>query len=65
MTYDILSDMRKRDRLAKNKDRRNEYKELRNDLVKRVRKAERDHLRSKIQENLNNIGIIGVFPTIS
>ena len=55
ITYDILRDMRRRDRLAKKKDRRAEYQELRNDIVKRVRKAERDHLTNKINKNWNDI----------
>ena len=55
MTPDIMADMRKRDRLAKKKDRRKDYKELRNNIVKRVRKAERDYLNNRIKENWNNI----------
>ena len=54
MTYEILDDMKKRDRLAKRKDRREEYKKLRNDLVKRVRKAEKDYITTKISDSWNN-----------
>ena len=36
MTTDILADMKKKDRLAKLKDRGDEYRSLRNDLVGRV-----------------------------
>lgn len=55
MTSDILADMRKRDRLAKRRDRRDEYRCLRNDIVKRVRTAEREDLQQKISKNWNNI----------
>ena len=55
MSSDILADMRKRDRLAKDKDRREEYKSLRNDIVKRVRNAEKDHLQKQIEESMGDI----------
>ena len=55
MTDDILADMKKRDRLAKRRDRRGEYRSLRNDLVGRVRKAEREDLNMKLQESWNDI----------
>jgi len=55
MTKDILRDMKKRDRLAKRRDRREDYKTLRNDIVRRVRKAEREHNNKKINDNWNNI----------
>jgi exonuclease III len=54
MTKDILADMRKRDRLAKIKDRRGDYKSLRNDIVRRVRAAEREDLKFKLQESWND-----------
>ena len=55
MTADILADMRKRDRLAKMKDRRGDYRSLRNDIVRRVRAAEREDLKLKLQESWNDI----------
>jgi hypothetical protein len=55
MTGDILADMRKRDRLSKIENTRDEYKALRNDLVARVRRAERDNLSSRIKESWNDI----------
>jgi hypothetical protein len=55
ITGDILADMRKRDRLSKIKSHRDEYKALRNDLVARIRRAERDNLSSKIKESWNDI----------
>jgi hypothetical protein len=45
--------MRKRDRPSE-KSRRGEYKALRNDLVARVRRAERDNLSSRIKESWND-----------
>ena len=55
MTPDILSDIRKRDRLARQRDRREEYKKLRNERVGKIRKAEKTYLYSKIEENVGNI----------
>ena len=43
LNNNILADMRKRDRLAKMKHRRDEYKRLRNTIVAKVRKAESDY----------------------
>ena len=50
MTSQILRKMRRRDRLAKNSSRRNDYKQLRNEIVKDCRKAERSYLKNKIEE---------------
>ena len=55
MTEEILADMRRRDRLAKQKDRRADYKKLRNDIVNRVRKAEKASLQTMVQESIGNI----------
>ena len=35
MTADILADIRRRDRLSRKKDRREDYKQLRNEIVKK------------------------------
>ena len=51
MTHGILKKIRKRDRLAKIKNRREDYKHLRNEIVRDCRKAERDYIRRKIQDN--------------
>ena len=50
MTHDLLSDIRKRNKLVKQKDKLNEYKQLRNDIVKRKRKAEKNYYEKKINE---------------
>ena len=55
MTYDILNDIRKRNKLVKNKSKLNEYKQLRNDIVKRKRKAEIDYYERKINESWRDI----------
>ena len=55
MTNELLADMRKRDRLAKNKEKRTEYKKLRNEIVAKVRKAEREYVKKQIDENIGDI----------
>ena len=55
MTAELLAEMRKRDRLAKVKERRSEYKQLRNSIVTRVRKAQKDHVDNQIKESVGNI----------
>ena len=55
MTQDILKKIRKRDRLAKLGTRRDEYRQLRNDIVSSCRKAERSYNDRKIQENMSDI----------
>ena len=55
MTSELLSDIRKRNKLIKQKNKRTEYKKLRNEIVKKKRKAEREYLSNKIQENWKNI----------
>ena len=55
MTDDILSDMRKRDRLAKIKDRRTEYKAIRNSIVAKVRRAEREHIQKQVEESVGDM----------
>ena len=55
MNNDILADMRKRDRLSKMKDRRDEYKKLRNTIVAKTRKAEREYLQKQIRDSTGNI----------
>ena len=54
MTSDILYKIRRRDRLAKLKNRRADYKNIRNEIVKDCRKAEKNYLDRKIQENISN-----------
>jgi hypothetical protein len=51
----IMANIRKRDKLAKNKHKRNEYKEIRNRIVKQIRDAARLYLKNKINENWCNI----------
>ena len=55
MTPEILLDIRRRDRLARRRDKREEYKKLRNEIVGKIRKAEKTYLNSKIEENMGNI----------
>ena len=55
MTPDILADIRRRDRLARNKDRREDYKQLRNLIVKKTRKAQKDYLKAQIDGSIGNI----------
>ena len=55
MTAEILTDIRRRDRLSKIKDRREEYKRLRNDIVNKIRKAEKTHLNAQIECSIGNI----------
>ena len=55
MTHDILNDIRKRNKLAKFKEKATEYKRLRNDIVKRKRRAEKDYYAKKIQDCWNDI----------
>ena len=55
MTPEILASIRKRDRLAKLKHRRQDYKELRNRIVSEIRKAEKAFIRTQVEENVGNI----------
>jgi hypothetical protein len=55
MREDIMKDIRKRDKLVKIKSRRKEYKNLRNQIVKNSREAEKDFIKDKIKENWNNM----------
>ena len=55
MNTEILADIRRRDRLAKQKHRRNDYKKLRNEIVSKIRKAEKQYLSQKISECFGNI----------
>ena len=55
MTFQILKKMKKRDQLARNTSRRNDYKLLRNEIVKDCRRAERNYLNEKIMTNMNNV----------
>ena len=54
ITDDILADIRRRDRLSKIKERRRDYQKLRNEIVAKCRKAERAHLKNKIQESIGD-----------
>ena len=61
MTQDLLRDIRKRNQLVKHKDKLSEYKKLRNDIVKRKRKAEKDYYATKIKENWKDLkGMWGI-----
>ena len=55
MTTEILADIRRRDRLSRIKERRAEYKILRNEIVTKIRKAEKEHLHKKIQESIGDM----------
>ena len=55
MTDTILADIRRRDRLSRKKDRRKEYRQLRNEIVKKIRKAQREYLRQQIEDSVGNI----------
>ena len=55
MTADILADIRRRDRLSRKKDRRDDYKRLRNEIVKKTRKAQREYLKQQIEGSIGNI----------
>ena len=48
VTAELLPAMRKRDRLAKMKERQAEYKKLRNEIVAKLRKLEKDYLQIEI-----------------
>ena len=54
MSSDILKKMRKRDRLSKMTHRRRDYLNLRNEITKDCRKAEKEYIKDKIKNNLNN-----------
>ena len=51
MTPDILADIRRRDRLSRLKNRREDYKKLRNEIVSKTRRAEREHICQQIENN--------------
>ena len=55
MTDDILADIRRRDRLSKVKERRGEYRKLRNSIVSKIRKAHRAFLKKQVQESIGDI----------
>ena len=55
MTDEILADIRRRDRLVKLKNRRTDYKKLRNEIVSKVRKAERSYLAKQVQDSVGDI----------
>ena len=54
MTSDILADIRRRDRLAKKKDRREDYRKLRNEIVSKIRRAEKEYLKAQIESSIGN-----------
>ena len=54
MTPEMLSLMKKRDRLAKIKEKRPEYKKIRNDIVSKSRKARREHLNNQVQDSIGD-----------
>ena len=55
MTAEILADIRRRDRLARLKNRREEYKKIRNEIVSKIRKAEKDYLQAQIEDSVGDI----------
>ena len=54
MTMELLSLMRKRDRLSKIKERRAEYKKIRNEIVTKSRKARRDYLTNQVNDHIGD-----------
>ena len=55
MTDEILTDMRKRDRLAKIKNRRSEYQKLSNETVARTRKVQKQYIQEQIKDSMGDI----------
>ena len=55
MNSELLADIRRRDRLAKQKHRREDYKKLRNAIVSKIRKAEKEYVSRQIAESSGNI----------
>ena len=54
MTVELLLLMKKRDRLAKVKEKHPEYKKIRNEIVSKSRKARREHLNNQIENNIGD-----------
>ena len=54
MTPEILRKMRRRDRLSKLSARREDYRQLRNEIVSDCRRAEKQYYHRRIQENIND-----------
>ena len=54
MTDELLVLMKKRDRLAKVKDKRQEYKKTRNEIVSKARKARKQHLHDQIKRSMGD-----------
>ena len=55
ITYEILSDIRKRDRLSRVKERKCEYKKLRNEIVSKIRKAQRAYIQKQVHDSIGDI----------
>ena len=55
MTKQLLADMRRRDRLAKIKERRADYKKLRNEIVSKTRKLRKEYIDKRLKESIGNI----------
>ena len=55
MTEDILADIRRRDRLVRLKHRREDYRRLRNDIVKKIRRAQKGYLIKQIEGRIGSI----------
>ena len=55
MTAEILTDIRRRDRLARLKNRREEYRKIRNEIVGKIRKAEKEYLRAQVDNSVGDI----------
>ena len=54
MTVELLQLMKKRDRLAKVKDKRPEYKRIRNEIVCKTRKARKEYLTKQVKDNVGD-----------
>ncbi len=55
MTTELLADRRRRERLAKIKERRVDYKKLRNEIVSKTRKLRKEYTDRRIKESIGNM----------
>ena len=55
ITDEILKDIKRRDRLARLKNRRSDYRQLRNEIVSKIRKAHKNYLKQQVQDNIGDI----------
>ena len=55
ITDEILKDIKRRDRLARLKHRRSDYKQLRNEIVSKIRKAHKTYLKQQVKDSIGDI----------